>query len=147
MAEVFNDFTDESGNFKACFGEDVKGMLNLYEASYLSIRGERMLDEARDFTAKHLKEKLKDQKKMMDIELADLVSHALELPLHWRVARLEARWFIDVYEKKTYMNPMLLEFAKLDFNMVQATHQKDLKHVSRYIYTYIHLEPHVHLYF
>ncbi|KAL6326929.1 hypothetical protein AAG906_012536 [Vitis piasezkii] len=28
------------------------------------------------------------------------------------------------------MNPILLEFAKLDFNMVQATHQEDLRHMS-----------------
>ena len=29
------------------------------------------------------------------------------------------------------MNPILLELAKLDFNIVQATHQEDLKQVSR----------------
>lgn len=138
MAEVFNEFMDESGNFKACLSEDIKGMLYLYEASYLARSSESILDEARDFATKHLEEKLLkgDLKKMIGhnyIGLADLVSHALELPLHWRIARLEARWFIDVYEKQTCMDPMLLEFAKLDFNMVQATHQKDLKHLSRYV--------------
>ncbi|KAM7524580.1 hypothetical protein LguiA_014482 [Lonicera macranthoides] len=46
--------------------------------------------------------------------------------------RLEARWFIDVYERRRDMNTTLLEFAKLDFNMVQATHQEDLKHMSRW---------------
>jgi (-)-alpha-terpineol synthase len=29
------------------------------------------------------------------------------------------------------MNPILLDLAELDFNMVQATHQEDLKEMSR----------------
>ncbi|KAK2970287.1 hypothetical protein RJ640_025122, partial [Escallonia rubra] len=89
--EIFNSFKDEAGNFKLCICEDTRGMLYLYEASYLSIRGEGLLDEARHFTAKHLTESLKDQK--MDQNLATFVSHALELPLHWRMPRLEARWW------------------------------------------------------
>uniref|UniRef100_A0A2N9HUY7 Uncharacterized protein n=1 Tax=Fagus sylvatica TaxID=28930 RepID=A0A2N9HUY7_FAGSY len=60
------------------------------------------------------------------------VSHALEIPLHWRMLRLEARWFIDIYRRREDMNPILLELAELDFNMVQATHQEDLKQVSRW---------------
>ncbi|GLT34531.1 hypothetical protein SLA2020_090400 [Shorea laevis] len=35
--EIFNGFIDESGNFKACLGEDYKGMLYLYEASFHSV--------------------------------------------------------------------------------------------------------------
>jgi len=62
-----------------------------------------------------------------------MVSHALELPLAWRMLRLESNWFINVYETKTDMEPVLLELAKLDFNMVQALHQEDLKHSSRYV--------------
>ncbi|GMN40957.1 hypothetical protein TIFTF001_010183 [Ficus carica] len=58
------------------------------------------------------------------------VTHALELPLHWRLLRSEARWFIDVYEKRPHFNPAMLELAKLDFNVVQSTHQEDLKYAS-----------------
>ncbi|KAL6328032.1 hypothetical protein AAG906_033299 [Vitis piasezkii] len=93
-------------------GYDVpEGMLCLYEASYLVYK-EKGLEQS------------------IDQNLAIEVNHALELPLHWRMPRLEARWFIDVYEKRQDMNPILLEFAKLDFNMVQATHQEDLRHMS-----------------
>lgn len=30
------------------------------------------------------------------------------------------------------MEPLLLEFAKIDFNMVQVTYHKDLKYISRW---------------
>ncbi|KAI7992757.1 hypothetical protein LOK49_LG12G02331 [Camellia lanceoleosa] len=90
---------------------------------------ESILEEARDFTTKHLKEWLK--KESIDPNLGMLVSHALELPLHWAMPRMKVRWFIDAYERRLDMNAKLLEFAKLDFNMLQAIHQEDLKHASR----------------
>ncbi|KAF8409091.1 hypothetical protein HHK36_005164 [Tetracentron sinense] len=126
--EVFSSFKDKMGNFKASLCEDTKGMLSLYEASYLSIQGEVILDEARDFTSRHLE----DIKENIDVNLAKQVSHALELPLHWRMLRLEARWFVDIYERRENMNPILLELAKLDFNMVQETHRNDLRVMSRW---------------
>ncbi|RVW80387.1 (-)-alpha-terpineol synthase [Vitis vinifera] len=125
--DVFSRFKDETGSFKACLCEDMKGMLCLYEASYLCVQGESTLEQARDFAHRHLGKGLEHN---IDQNLAIEVNHALELPLHWRMPRLEARWFIDVYEKRQDMNPILLEFAKLDFNMVQATHQEDLRHMS-----------------
>ncbi|KAH1091899.1 hypothetical protein J1N35_019156 [Gossypium stocksii] len=128
--EIFSGFMDEMGNFKSSLCEDCKGLLNLYEASYLSMEGEAILDIARDFAAKQLQQYLKQKK--LDEYVRMLVEHALELPLHWRVSRLEARWFIDVYEKREERNPMLLELAKLDFNIVQAVHQDDLRYVSKW---------------
>lgn len=127
-AEVFDKFKNGTGNFNQCLSTDTKGLLALYEASYLSVQGESLLEDARIFTTRHLVESLNQN---MDQFSAMQVSHALELPLHWRMLRHETRWFIEVYEKRTDMNPVLLEFAKLDFNMVQATHMKDMKIVSR----------------
>ena len=128
FVEVFNSFMDERGNFKACLCEDTKGMLSLYEASFLSIEDENILEDAREFSTKHLKVYVKKNK---DKNLSALVSHSLKVPLHWRMLRLEARWFIDIYRRREDMNTILLELAELDFNMVQATHQEDLKELSR----------------
>ena len=89
---------------------------------------ENILDEAKDFTSKYLKENLE---KIKDNEISMLVGHALELPFHWRMPRWEARWFIDAYERSQNMNPSLLNLAKLDFNMFQAVHLEDLKYTSR----------------
>ena len=127
--DIFEDIKDETGNFKGHLIEDTLGMLNLYEASYHSFEDENILDEARDFTTKYLQGSLG---KINDQYLSSLTSHALDMPLHWRIARVETKWFIEAYEKRSGMNPTVLDLAKLDFNMVQAVHQEDLKHASRY---------------
>ncbi|XP_042981933.1 myrcene synthase, chloroplastic-like [Carya illinoinensis] len=129
--EIFNHFkNNELGCFEQSLCDDIKGILCLYEASFLLIEGESVLEEARDFATKTLKEFI--MKPNTDQNLSAMVSHALELPLHWRIQRLEARWYIDAYRSRKDMNPILLEFAELDFNMVQAVHQKDLKQMSRW---------------
>ena len=128
ITEVFNSFTDQRGSFKACLCEDTKSMLSLYEASFLSIENENILEEAREFSTKHLEEYVMQNK---DTNLSALVSHSLELPLHRRMLRLEQRWFIDIYRSREDMNPILLELAELDFNMVQAVYQEELKQLSR----------------
>ena len=92
------------------------------------IEGENILEEAKDFSTKHLEEYINQNK---DKNLAAIINHSLELPLHWRMLRLDARWFIDIYRTRKDLYPILLELAELDFNMVQAAHQFDLKQVSR----------------
>ncbi|XP_062076059.1 (+)-alpha-pinene synthase, chloroplastic-like [Humulus lupulus] len=142
--EIFNVFKDERGEFKA---SDVMGVLALYEASFYEKKDENILEEARVFTTEYLKKYMimMEQNKLLckdDNNMVLLVRHALEIPLHWRTTKTEARWFIDVYERRKDMNnnnnnnnnnnSTLLEFAKLDFNMVQSIYQEDLKHLSRW---------------
>lgn len=128
--EIFKGVTDEKGNFKGHFHEFIIGMLNLYEASYHSVEEESILDDAREFTTKYLKENLE---KISDENITSLVRHSLDFPLHWMLPRVETTWFIEVYEKRSGMNPAVLELAKLDFNMVQAIYQQDMKNASRYM--------------
>ncbi|KAB2610579.1 (E)-beta-ocimene synthase [Pyrus ussuriensis x Pyrus communis] len=127
--DVFSRFTDGNGSFKAWLCEDVKGMLSLYEASYFSFEGESLLDEGLAFSTIYLKN-LSGYN--VTKGLAEQVSHALELPLHHRMQRLEARWYIEAYSKRPDANHVLLEIAKRDFNKVQSTLQRDLKEVSRW---------------
>ncbi|GMI72385.1 terpene synthase-like sequence-1,8-cineole [Hibiscus trionum] len=127
---AFSSFQDEMGNFKASLCEDCKGLLSLYEASYLSVEDEGILDTAKEFASEQLERHLLQNK--LDEHMRMAVEHALELPLHWRMSRLEARWFIDLYEKREERNPMLLQLAKLDFNIVQAVHQDDLRYASKW---------------
>ncbi|KAK9152008.1 hypothetical protein Syun_010317 [Stephania yunnanensis] len=127
-AGVFKEFQDEKGSFKDSLTSDIKGLLSLYEATHVVYDGEKILDTAREFTRKHLK----GLEGNVDTNLAKQVNRSLEIPLHWRMARAEARWYMDIYEKDEGMNPALLELAKLDFNMVQAVLQKDLRSMSRW---------------
>ncbi|KAK4739822.1 hypothetical protein R3W88_003519 [Solanum pinnatisectum] len=133
--EIFDGFYDNTTGFgEIHHNEDTKGMLYLYEASFLAIEGEKELELARNLTEKHLREYLADKNKNdMDQNLVELVHHALELPLHWRMLRLETKWFINYYKKRQdMMIPFMLELATLDFNIVQETHIKDLKYVARW---------------
>nr|WAB71041.1 (-)-bornyl diphosphate synthase [Mentha longifolia] len=131
--DVFNCFKNKKGDFESSLGEDMKGLLELYEASFLLTHGEETLEQARVFSTNLLQKKL-DDGEIMDEHLLNLVRHSLRLPLHWSVQRPNARWFIDACAKKRLenTNPILLELAKLDFNIVQAAHQQELKHVSRW---------------
>lgn len=130
--DIFTKFKDESGNFNESLSTDIKGLLSLYEASFLLMDGENLLEEAKEFTTKLLKLNLNKDSCESNSYISMLVSHSLELPLHWRMPRMEARWFIDAYEKNPDMNTTLLSFAKLDYNMLQAIHQQDLQQVSRW---------------
>ncbi|KAK7283948.1 hypothetical protein RIF29_13698 [Crotalaria pallida] len=127
--DVFVSFIDDTSNFKECHNDDVEGMLSLYEASFYSLEDETILDEARDLTSKILKEYLT---KNEGDHLSLLITHALELPLHWRIQRWEAHRFINAYGRRQNMSPAILQLAKLDFNIVQTTYQEELKYVSRW---------------
>ncbi|KAL0921622.1 hypothetical protein M5K25_008712 [Dendrobium thyrsiflorum] len=110
---------------------NIKGLLSLYEASFFTVEGVDDLDDAMDFTTKHLNNYLKEPL-LINPQLDEQIRHALELPLHWRIRRLHTRWFIDFYEKQENMNPYLLDFAKLDFNIVQNIYKKEFKEISRW---------------
>ncbi|XP_010539020.1 PREDICTED: tricyclene synthase, chloroplastic-like [Tarenaya hassleriana] len=109
-------------------------LLSLYEASYLSTKSDTKLQEIRSYSVKILREFVSEAEKTDENEsyINEMVVRSLEMPYHWRTQRLGARWYIDVYGKTKDMNPLLLEFAKLDFNITQASHQEDLKHAFRW---------------
>ncbi|KAG6499656.1 hypothetical protein ZIOFF_039446 [Zingiber officinale] len=124
--DVFNKFKDEEGNFMSTLNEDVKGLLSLYNAAYLRIHGEYILDEAILFTKNKLVSLLDELKQPLVI----LVSLFLETPLCRRNKRLLARKYIPIYQEEERRNDAILEFAKLDFNLLQSLHQEELKEMS-----------------
>ncbi|XP_042404141.1 alpha-humulene synthase-like [Zingiber officinale] len=124
--DVFNKFKDEEGNFMSTLNEDVKGLLSLYNVAYLRIHGEYILDEAILFTKNKLVSLLDELKQPLVI----LVSLFLETPLCRRNKRLLARKYIPIYQEEERRNDAILEFAKLDFNLLQSLHQEELKEMS-----------------
>ncbi|PIA50671.1 hypothetical protein AQUCO_01200115v1 [Aquilegia coerulea] len=128
--DVFNKFKDKHGEFKFNLTSDIRCILSLYEASYLGFNGELIMDEATDFTTKHLEyivNKLSSQSQPQP--LASEIQRALEIPLQKRIDRVEARHYISTYERDECRNESLLEFAKLDYNLVQSIYQTEIREI------------------
>ena len=127
-SDMFRGFMDEkAGLFKKSTRANIKEMLELLEASHLALESEDLMDAAREFST----ETLKDCIPNLDCDLAEQVSHVFELPSQRRLRWFDVKWHINAYEKDRHMNAMLLELAKLHFNIVQATLQKELRESSR----------------
>ena len=125
---MFDKFTNNDGKFKKSLIDDVRGMLSLYEAAYLRVKGESILDEALAFTKANLKSlALKSSPR-----LEKQIMNALDQPLHKCPPRLAARNYISIYDEEESRNEALLKFAKLDFNRVQVLHKQEISHVARY---------------
>ncbi|KAA3452989.1 (+)-delta-cadinene synthase isozyme XC14-like isoform X2 [Gossypium australe] len=91
-SDVFNKFKDEQGNFKSSVTSDVRGLLELYQASYLRVHGEDILDEAISFTTNHLSLAVAS----LDHPLSEEVSHALKQSIRRGLPRVEARHYLSV---------------------------------------------------
>nr|CAN68620.1 hypothetical protein VITISV_013313 [Vitis vinifera] len=124
--DLFNNFKDNEGNFKESLSSDVRGMLSLYEATHFRVHGEDILDEALAFTTTHLQ----SATKYSSNPLAEQVVHALKQPIRKGLPRLEARHYFSVYQADDSHNKALLKLAKLDFNLLQKLHQKELSDIS-----------------
>ncbi|KAJ4822721.1 hypothetical protein Tsubulata_044828 [Turnera subulata] len=122
-------YKDNNGSFKKCIANDAKGLLSLYEATYLSMHGEEIMEEALAFTRERLEVLAASQSSPC---MAKHIRMALNRPFHHGVPRLEARQYISLYEEEDSSNEVLLEFAKLDFNRVQILHQQELALLSRW---------------
>lgn len=125
--DVFDKFKIEGGNFKDCIREDAEGLLSLFEASHYGMPCETGLEAAKTFCV----ERLKSLIGKMEIKSAQQIQQSMEVPIRWRMPRLETRNFIDHYESDSGKNPVLLELAKLDYNLTQSVHQKELQELTK----------------
>ncbi|XP_057994637.1 probable terpene synthase 6 [Hevea brasiliensis] len=125
--DVFNKFKDDGG-FEKTIASDVKGLLSLYEATFLSVHGEDIFDEVVPFTRQHL-ETLVAQSSP---HLANYMRNALKQPFHRSIERVEAKKYIVFYEGEESRDETLLRFAKLDYNRVQLLYRQELASLSRW---------------
>ncbi|XP_011090538.1 germacrene-D synthase-like [Sesamum indicum] len=126
--DVFNKFMDDQGNFKNSLTTNVQGMLELYEAAHFGASGEEILDKALELSSSYLQSYASDTSS----SLFALVNLALEFPIRKNLIRLAAKKFISIYQEDASRNEILLNFAKLDFNVVQKIHQKELSDITRW---------------
>ncbi|KAL5720568.1 hypothetical protein ACHQM5_013231 [Ranunculus cassubicifolius] len=124
--DVFKVFKDLTGYFNEHLNKDIKGMWSLFEACYHAEEGEDILDEAKVYT----RNILKNVKHGTDDSLYDQVTRALRIPINYNAVRFEARWYIDAYSEREDTNQVLLELAKLDYNIRQGSYQDELAILS-----------------
>ncbi|KAK4491026.1 hypothetical protein RD792_001747 [Penstemon davidsonii] len=132
---IFEKFTENNGKFKQDLRNDIKGLLSLYEASHVRYHGESILDEAVIFTTACLDESLigqQDDHLIISSPMQKQLKHALEQSIQKGIPRIEARKYINIYEECESKDETLLRLAKLDFNLLQSLHKKELYEVSRW---------------
>ncbi|CAN8314916.1 unnamed protein product [Cochlearia groenlandica] len=114
---IFDVFINkiEDGTFE---NGDIKGLISLYESSYLATKSDTKLhkvireyakEELRKFIDRHDHDHNTTNSNYLEIAV-----EALEMPYHWRMKRLETKRYLDAYDK----HDVLIKFAKIDFNIV-----------------------------
>ncbi|KAL0443448.1 UNVERIFIED_CONTAM: Bicyclogermacrene synthase [Sesamum latifolium] len=127
--DVFDKFIDScEGNFKVSLVKNVEGMLELFEAAQFRIAGEEILEKALEFSSSNLEALFPN----MNSFLSTQVKEALKIPILKSSNRAGAKKFISIYQQDESHNEILLNFAKLDFNIIQKMHQKELSDITRW---------------
>ncbi|XP_021680569.2 ent-copalyl diphosphate synthase 1-like [Hevea brasiliensis] len=141
-ADVFKHF--KKGDTFFCFTgqstQAVTGMFNLYRASQVLFPGEKILEEAKEFSSSFLKEKQAANevldKWIITKDLPGEVEYSLDVPWYANLPRVEARFYLEQYGgeddvwigKTLYRMPYVnnneyLQLARLDYNSCQAFHR------------------------
>nr|GME01645.1 alpha-farnesene synthase-like [Ipomoea batatas] len=121
--DVFLAFMDEMGEFTIKGGP--KAILELFEASHLALEGEEILNKARIYCTEILKNLTSEDSDNRLVGSLLLPSH---LTANWYNVRRE----ILQRENESMSNSQLLHLAKLNFNIVQVEHQKNLAEILRW---------------
>ncbi|CAN0912748.1 (-)-germacrene D synthase, partial [Linum grandiflorum] len=106
--EVFGKFKEGKGNFKEEVGNDVKGLLSLYEAAYFIRNGDELLHESLEFAMA----KLEPIAEPADSTWASQVKHSRKWPILKGLPIRESRHFMSVYEKTDGHNEAILSLEK-----------------------------------
>ncbi|XP_020238809.1 (3S,6E)-nerolidol synthase 1 isoform X2 [Cajanus cajan] len=126
--EVFDSFTNKEGKFNPKLGENIKGMIDLYEASHLGIEGEDILAEAAQFSEKVLKERVDG----IHNHEAMFVKRTLEQPFHKSLPMFTARnFFGDLHGTNIWLGS-LKELARMDFSLLQCLYHLEIAQISRW---------------
>ncbi|KAL2331544.1 hypothetical protein Fmac_019125 [Flemingia macrophylla] len=126
-SSVFENFKNEQGNFNIILANDIQGLYNLYEAAQLRTYEDDILEEVCNFSKTHLK-LLASQ---TNPSLATQINHCLRHPLNKTVLRFETRYHMTTYEQDSSHNKTLLTFAKVDFNILQKMHRKEIGVITK----------------
>ncbi|KAI3513625.1 hypothetical protein L1887_20961 [Cichorium endivia] len=131
MDDSFNDYKDKKGAYMESLTNDVQSLLDLYEATYLRMPGEVILDDALVFTKTRLDHIAKYPHRANNIDSTQ-IQQALKQPIRKRLPRLEAIRYIPFYQEQASHNESLLKLAKTGFDLLQSLHKKELSQLSKW---------------
>ncbi|XP_076898103.1 beta-caryophyllene synthase-like [Bidens hawaiensis] len=129
--DIMNKYKDNDGAFKESLTNDVEEMHNLYEATFLRVPGEVILDDALTFTRARLDDLAKDPPCTNNMFSTE-IRRALKQPIRKRLPRLEAIRYIPFYEQQASHDESLLKLAKLGFGLLQSLHKKEISQLSKW---------------
>ncbi|KAI8522908.1 hypothetical protein RHMOL_Rhmol13G0033400 [Rhododendron molle] len=148
-ADVFRHF-EKDGEFFCLAGQSTQGvtpMYNLYRASQIQFPEEKILEDAKKFTSKFLREK-QASNKLLD----KWVGYALDVPWYASLPRVETRFYLDqyggaddvwigktLYRLHNVSSNNYLELAKLDYKNCQGLHLREWNTIHKW-YTECNLE-------
>ncbi|KAG9456441.1 hypothetical protein H6P81_000949 [Aristolochia fimbriata] len=150
-ADAFRNF-EKGGEFFCFSGQSnqaVTGLFNLYRASQVSFPGEKILEDARNFSYKFLREKQASgqllDKWIIAKDLPGEVGFALDFPWYASLPRVETRYYLEQYGgendvwigKTLYRMPYVnnnvyLELARMDFNKCQELYQVEWREIQNW---------------
>ncbi|KAL6333390.1 hypothetical protein AAG906_028575 [Vitis piasezkii] len=107
-ADVFNNLKDTEGKIQEKLSDDVKGLMGLYEASQLSIKGEDILEEIGNFSS----QLLNAWNTHNDHSQARIVRNTLGHPHHKSLARFMAKSFLSDFQGTDGWINVFRELAK-----------------------------------
>ena len=125
--DFFNNLKDKEGKVQGKISQDIEGLMGLFEASQLSIKGEDILEEMGNFSSQLLNVWNTND----DQRQARIVRNTLGHPHHKSLARFMAKSFLSDFQGTEGWINVFKELAKMDFNLVKSIHQKDIRQVSK----------------
>ncbi|KAH1144318.1 hypothetical protein AAZX31_12G204600 [Glycine max] len=127
-SNVFNKFKNDQGKFNETLANDIQGLCSLYEAAHLRTHKDAILEEACDFANTQLKS-LADK---LSPSIATQINHCLRQPFNKSLPKFEARYHMTLYEEDPSHNKTLLTFARVDLNILQKMHQKEIGIITKW---------------
>ncbi|EAZ27000.1 hypothetical protein OsJ_10928 [Oryza sativa Japonica Group] len=125
---VRDKFRDGTCSFSSSLRDDPRGLLSLYNAAHMAAPVEIALDDIIAFARCHL-EALSMEGELKS-PLAEQVSRAPDIPLPRFPRRLETMSYLVEYEQEDEHDDMLLELARLEFELTRCLHLEELKALS-----------------
>lgn len=140
IADMFSSFKGNDGRFKEKLRQDIRGLMELHEASQLRFSGEDTIDEAEEFSRMNLNKFLENIKDDDDWHDKKVIRNSMTRTQHMNIARLTARNYMDagfLKGSKKGWGKTLSELAKMDLMIGDMLHREELLEISKYVFNHI----------